>query len=107
MKLGQLIGDWLTNAHKMFGIKPEYICSHTVNGAANAGKCVAVLEWNTHDGRSQKIIADNCDVHMVNTTASQASVTSVHVINLNPVLGNILSNLHRWMVKICSSSARQ
>jgi hypothetical protein len=57
MKLGQLIGDWLTNVHKMFGIKPEYIGSHTVEVAANAGKSVAVLEWNTNDGHSKK---DHC-----------------------------------------------
>ncbi len=107
VKSGQLIGDWLTNVHKMFGIKTEYIGSHTVDGAANTGKFVAVLEWNTNDGRSQKIIADNCDAHKVNTTASQDSGTSIHVINLNPDSGNILSKFHRWMVKICSSGARQ
>ncbi len=90
MKLRQLIGDWLTNVHKMFVIKPEYIGSHTVDGAANAGKFVVVLEWNTNDGRSQKIIAD------VNTTASQASGTSVHIINLNPGLGNILTAYQLW-----------
>jgi hypothetical protein len=57
VKLGQLIGDWLTNVCKMFGIKPDFISSHTVDRAANAGKSVEVLEWNTNDGRSKK---DNC-----------------------------------------------
>ena len=40
-------------------------------------------------------------------TASQASGMSVHVTNLNPDLAEILSNLHRWMVKICTSGTRQ
>jgi hypothetical protein len=44
VKLGQLIGDWLADIHKMFGIKPEYIGYHIIHGAANVGKSVAVLE---------------------------------------------------------------
>jgi hypothetical protein len=32
VKSGQLIGDWLADVHKMFGIKPEYIGSHTIDG---------------------------------------------------------------------------
>ena len=40
MKSGQLIGDWLADVHKIFGIKPEYMSSHTIDGAAKAGKSV-------------------------------------------------------------------
>ena len=89
------------------GCKPDYIGSHTVDGAGNAGASVRFLELNTNDERSQKIIADRCDAHKCNTTANLSSGTSDHVVNLNPDLGSDLTLLHSWLSKIENSGERK
>ncbi len=65
------------------------------------------LQWNTSDERSQKIVADGCDAHKINTTASMASGTSKHTNNLNPNLGKSLMLLHDWLVKFVNFKAYQ
>ncbi len=106
-KTGELIGSWLEECHKAVGCKPDYIGSHIVDGAANAGKSVEWLEWNTESNRSQKIIADGCDAHKINTTAGIASGRSQHTTNLNPKLGSALSLLHEWLGKFVNYKAYQ
>ena len=98
---GKIIGTWLEESHDNIGCKAEYIGSHVVDGASNAGKSVEVLEWNTRGERSQKIVAGPCDSHNINTTAKQASGLSDHAINLNPDLGKSLKLLHLDMTKLC------
>jgi len=100
-KTGENIGAWLEESHENVGCKAEYIGSHVVDGASNAGKSVEVLEWNTKGERSQKIVAGPCDSHNINTTAKQASGLSDHVINLNPDLGKSLKLLRLDMTKLC------
>lgn len=104
-KTGELIGSWLEECHKAVGCKPDYIASHIVDGAANAGKSVEWLEYNTSSNRSQKIIADGCDAHKINTTADIASGTSQHKMNPNPDLG--LALLHQWLVKFVNYKVYQ
>lgn len=106
-KTGNNIGSWLEQCHKDVGCKPNYITSHIVDGAANVEKSVQTLQWNTSDDRLQKIIADGCDAHKINTTASMASGTSKHVDNLNPELGKSLMLLHGWLVKFVNYKAYQ
>ena len=57
-KTGHNIGVWLESCHRGIGCKPDYIGSHTVDGAGNAGASVRFLELNTSDECTQKIIAD-------------------------------------------------
>jgi hypothetical protein len=104
-KNGENIGAWLEDSHESVGCKAEYIGSHTVDGASNAGKSVRSLEWNTRGQRSQKIVATKCDSHNINTTSQQASGTSSHKINLNPELGRSLKQLHLDMTKLCNYGA--
>ena len=37
-KTGENVGHWLDNNHALLGCKPEYLGSHTVDGASNAGE---------------------------------------------------------------------
>jgi hypothetical protein len=106
-KNGHNIGVWLESCHRGIGCKPDYIGSHTVDGAGNAGASVTFLELNTSDERSQKIIADQCDAHKCNTTANLSSGTCDHVVNLNPNLGSDLTYLHSWLSKIENSGERK
>ena len=106
-KTGENIGMWLSEVHTRIGIKPDFIGSHMVDGAANAGSSVDVLEWTTTGARSQKIIAQKCDAHKASTTASQASGTSTHVKNLNPDVGIALSKLHGWLTDISRNGQRK
>lgn len=106
-KTGYNIGIWLEENHRAIGIKPDYIGSHTVDGAGNAGASVATLELHTSEERSQKIVADKCDAHKCNITANIASGTSDHVTNLNPELGEDLKYLHEWLGKIERSGERK
>ena len=46
---------WLDLCHGNTSIKPDYIGSHVVDGAGNAGASVATLELVTSDERSQKL----------------------------------------------------
>ena len=96
-KTGELIGNWLEECHNAVGCKPGYITSHIVDGAANAAKSLQSLQWNTSKERPQKIVADGCDAHKINTIAGMASGTSKHADNLNPTLGKNLSLLHIWL----------
>ena len=98
---------WLDLCHGNTSIKPDYIGSHVVDGAGNAGPSVATLELVTSDERSQKIVTDKCDAHKCNTTANIASGTSDHVNNLNPKLGDDLNHLHEWLGKIERSGERK
>ena len=100
-KTGENVGAWLEESHSNVGIKAEYVASHTVDGASNAGKSVEVLEWATKGERSQKIVAHPCDSHNINTTSKQASGLSDHTINLNKDLGTPLKMLHRDMTRLC------
>jgi hypothetical protein len=102
-KTGHNIGVWLESCHRGIGCKPDYIGSHAVDGAGNAGASVMFLELNTSDERSQKIKADRCDAHKCNTTANLTYGTSDHVVNLNPNLGSDLTYLHSWLSKIENS----
>lgn len=106
-KTGLNIGNWLLDCHNAINCKPEYIGSHTVDGAGNAGASVATLELITNDERSQKIIADKCDAHKCNTSSNIASGVSDHVTNLNPDLGSDLQHLHSWLGKIDRSGERK
>ncbi len=65
------------------------------------------LQWITGEEGSQKIVADGCDAHKVNTVENIASGTSQHVENLNPELGQALKLLHGWMVKFTNYKALQ
>ena len=96
-KTGENIGRWLGDIHHGVGCKPDYINSHTVDGASNAEASVDTLVWETSEARSQKIIADKCDAHKISTTADQASGVSGHVRNLNPSMGTCLNLLHYWL----------
>ena len=107
VKSGELIGYWLEDCHKAVGCKPNYIASHIVDGAANAGKSVQCLQWNTGEDRSQKIIADGCDAHKINTATSLASGASKHVNNANPSLGAALALLHFWLGRFSNFKAYQ
>eukprot|EP00956_Cyclotella_meneghiniana_P032568 scaffold90139_cov76-Cyclotella_meneghiniana.AAC.1 len=62
-KTGYNIGMWLELCHNNTSIKPDYIGSHVVDGAGNAGASAATLELVTADERSQKIVTDKCDAH--------------------------------------------
>ena len=104
-KTGTNIGEWLLEAHSSVGCKPEYISSHTVDGAANASAALDCLEWNTRGLHSQKVVADKCDAHKINTTSAQASGTSKHVTNLNPDLGASLSRLHLSVTRVLNYKA--
>ena len=106
-KTGELIGNWLEECHNAVGCKPSYITSHIVDGAANAAKSVQSLQWNTSEERSQKIIADGCDAHKINTIAGIASGTSKHTDNLNPNLGKNLALLHIWLGRFFNYKAYQ
>ena len=106
-KTGELIGSWLEKCHRDVGCKPGYITSHIVDGAANAGKSVQYRQWNTSEERSQKIIADGCDAHKINTVAGIASGSSYHTNNLNPNLGKSLTLLHDWLVRFFNYKAYQ
>jgi len=57
-KTGYNIGMWLEACHRSISAKPDYIGSHVVDGAGNAGASVATLELVTADERSQKIVSD-------------------------------------------------
>jgi hypothetical protein len=92
--MGDLVGCWLEECHRAVGCKPTYISSHIVDGAANAGKSVQTLQWNTGEERSQKIDVDGCDSHKINIVASIASGTSQHVENLISELGQALKLLY-------------
>ena len=94
IKSGDQIGCWLEKSHKAVGCKPNYISSHIVDEAANEGKSFQILQWNTGKECSQKIVADDCDAHKINTVAKIASGTRPHVENLNPELGRSLKVLH-------------
>jgi len=98
---------WLEACHRSISAKPDYIGSHVVDGAGNAGASVATLELVTADECLQKIVSDKCDAHKCNTTANIASGTSDHVVNLNPNLGANLKHLHEWLGKIERSGERQ
>jgi len=104
-KTGNNIGEWLVEAHDTVGCKPNYITSHTVDGAFNATASQHTLEWVTSDERSQKMVAENCDAHKINTTAKQASGTSKHTTNLNPEMGASLHTLHLVIAKLCNYKA--
>jgi hypothetical protein len=106
-KTGENIGRWLEDIHGGVGCKPEFINSHTVDGASNAGLSVETLSWNTSEDRSQKIVADQCDAHKISTTADQATGVSGHVSNLNPTLGTCLSLLHWWLERIYRNGGRR
>ena len=104
-KSGVNIGEMLEEVHSNVGIKPEFIGSHTVDGASNAGASVDTLVWNTEQERSQKIHFDNCDAHKINTTSAQASGSSKHVDNMNPVMGEALKILHNEITRMCQYKA--
>lgn len=104
-KTGVNIGDWLFRAHEGVGCKAEYVTSHTVDGAGNAGASVDHLEWSTRGTRSQKIVAEKCDAHKINTTSAQASGTSKHATNLNPNLGASLNKLHLSVTRVINYKA--
>ena len=106
-KTGYNIGMWLDACHRSINAKPDYIGSHVVDGAGNAGALVSTLEWLTADERSQKVVSEKCDAHKCNTTANIASGTSDHVVNLNPDLGADLKHLHEWLGKIERSGERK
>ena len=106
-KTGYNIGMWLDGCHRSINAKPDYIGSHVVDGASNAGASVATLELVTADERSQKVVTDKCDAHKCKTTANIASGTSDHVLNLNPLLGAALKHLHEWLGKIERSGERK
>jgi hypothetical protein len=57
IKSGDQIGCWLEKSRKAVGCKPNYISLHIVDGAANAGKSVQILQWNMDNEHSQKIVA--------------------------------------------------
>ena len=57
-----------------------------VDGAYNSGKSIEVLEWQTQGGRPQKIVTNNCDYHMSNNSATQASGKIWHNHNINIIL---------------------
>lgn len=107
VKTGENIGQHLEDVHDGVGCKPDYIGSHVVDGAGNAGKSVDCLQWQTSGERSQKIVADPCDAHSANTSSNMASGTSAHVTNLNPDMGAALLLLHNWMTKIVNYKACQ
>jgi hypothetical protein len=65
LKMGHLIGCWLEECHRAVRCKPNYISSHIVDGAANAGKSVQTFQWNMGEERSQKIVADGCDAQKI------------------------------------------
>ena len=48
-KTGYNIGMWLDACHRSINAKPDYIGSHVVDGASNAGASVATLELHTSD----------------------------------------------------------
>ena len=90
----------MDEAHAGVGIKPDYIGSHTVDGAANAGSSVQNLQWQTSELRSQKIVAEACDAHKACTSANIASGTSDHKVNMNPECGASLNKVHYWLTAI-------
>jgi hypothetical protein len=104
-KTGEIIGNWLEEFHKAVGCKPGYITSHIVDGAANAAKSVQSLQWNTSEERLQKIVADGCNAHKINTISGMASGTSKHADNLNPTLGKNLALLHIWLGRFLNYKA--
>ena len=54
-KTGLNIGYWLDDTHRFqLAAKPDYLGTHIVDGAANAGKSVRCLEWNTKGDCSRK-----------------------------------------------------
>ena len=106
-KTGENIGAWLNAIHNDVGCKPSYIGSHVVDGASNAGASVEELQWHTSSERPQKIVAEKCDAHKASTTANQASGTSGHSTNLNPLMEQSLTKLHTWLGKFTMSSARK
>ena len=48
-KISENTDHWLEDIHKAVGCKPEYIGSHTVDGASNYGASIKNLEWETSD----------------------------------------------------------
>ena len=44
---GANIGQWIEDVHSKVKCVPDFIGSHTVDGAANAGLAVEDLNWNT------------------------------------------------------------
>ena len=88
------------------GIKPALLFGHIVDGAANAGASVDVLQYMTQEERPQKVVTDKCDSHKINTSAKQGSGTSPHKTNLNPECGASLKKLHTSLVCTKSSGIR-
>ena len=99
-KSGENIGEKLDEVHRAVGCYADYIGSHTVDGASNARKSVECLEWETMDGRSQTIVAQPCDAHNGNMSASIGSGTSGQVTNLNPDMSAALKCLHNNLTNI-------
>lgn len=103
---GENIGNWLHISHERHGCKPDYIGSHVVDGAANAGKAVGLMELMTRESRSSKLAADKCTAHQTNRAAIKASGTGGYATNHNPSLGGALTKLHEAIVRVQGSGVR-
>ena len=101
---GANIGQWIEDVHSKVKCVPNFIGSHTVDGAANAGLAVEELKWNTGDQRATKIVSSKCDAHQINTTDKRSSGTSSHSCNHNPVLGKSLTLLHTTLNRVTNSA---
>ena len=53
---GENVGNWLHEMHKGVRHKMDFIGSHVVDGAYNAGKYIEVIEWKTQGERPQNIV---------------------------------------------------
>ena len=104
---GEEVGAWLDHAHGRVQCKPSFIGSHVVDGAGYAGASVEELKWTTTDERSTSIVTDKCTVHQANTSATRASGTSGHKVNLNPELGKSLTLLHSNLTRLTNSGVRK
>ena len=103
---GANIGQWIEDVHSEVKCVPNFIGSHTVDGAANAGLVVEKLKWNTGDQRTTKIVSLKCDAHQINITGKRLSGTSSHKVNYNPVLGTSLTLLHATLNRVTNSATQ-
>ena len=106
-KSGVNVGTWLSDIHGDLSIKPSYMGTHVVDGAADANSSVKELTVTLAGDSPREMTTAKCDSHQVNTSGRRASGTSSHVKNINPELGRSLQKLHSATGRITRSGTRQ
>lgn len=100
------IAAWLRSGHVRGGLRPEYIMSHSTDGASNAVASAEHFEAVTDAVRESSISHYTCLAHQVNRAAKFATGTGDFKSNENLELSEVIRKMHEINGRIYRNEKR-